>query len=552
MNNKRYTIGIDYGSLSGRGVLVDVSDGSVHAEAVKEYSHGILSQLPDGTRWEGEFILQHPADYREVLDLVVPQLLEQSGVAKEQIIGICLDCTASTVLPLREWKPLCEEPEFASHPHAWVKLWKHHGAKPQAERIQQVCAEQSLPYPEWYGGIISQECLMSKVLEAFFQDRPVFDNADCFVEIGDYLTSLLTGKPVFTTSMLSAKAFWSKEKGYPDTAFFTAIHPDLADLPRKKLMERFPNHTYGAPGEKAGGLCEEMANRLGLCPGIAVAFPQMDAYAAVPGLGIAEPEIVMLMAGTSTAELVLSRSFAKVEGVTACLPDTFYPGLWGYASGQASVGDCFQWFVDNCVPASYVQAAREKGVSVHTYLTDLASDLEPGDTGLVALDWFNGNKSILANSRLSGMILGLTIHTKPEHIYRALMEATAYGCREVLEAYEKNGVPIKEIVACGGIAVKNPFMMQLYADVLGKPLRVSTCTQAAALGAAIMAASAAEEGDIFEAARRMGADEYLQYQPDPAHQEKYEQLYSEYAQLHDYFGRGENKVMERLTIQRKI
>jgi L-ribulokinase len=207
----------------------------------------------------------------------------------------------------------------------------------------------------------------------------------------------------------------------------------------------------------------------------------------------------------------------------------------------------------NVINASHHQAAaREKGVRVHTYVTDLASDLEPGDTGLVALDWFNGNKSILANSRLSGMILGLTIHTKPEHIYRALMEATAYGCREVLEAYEKNGVPIKEIVACGGIAVKNPFMMQLYADVLGKPLRVSTCTQAAALGAAIMAASAAGEGDIFEAARRMGADEYLQYQPDPAHQEKYEQLYSEYAQLHDYFGRGENKVMERLTIQRKI
>ena len=250
MNNKRYTIGIDYGSLSGRGVLVDVSDGSVHAEAVKEYSHGILSQLPDGTRWEGEFILQHPADYREVLDLVVPQLLEQSGVAKEQIIGICLDCTASTVLPLRDWKPLCEEPEFASHPHAWVKLWKHHGAKPQAERIQQVCAEQSLPYPEWYGGIISQECLMSKVLEAFFQDRPVFDNADCFVEIGDYLTSLLTGKPVFTTSMLSAKAFWSKEKGYPDNAFFTAIHPDLADLPRKKLMGASPTILTAHPVKK--------------------------------------------------------------------------------------------------------------------------------------------------------------------------------------------------------------------------------------------------------------------------------------------------------------
>lgn len=552
MSDKRYTIGIDYGSLSGRGVLVDVSNGAICAEAVKEYSHGIMTCLPDGTVWEGEYILQHPADYRQVLDTVVPKLLEQSGVAKEQIIGIGLDCTASTVLPLRDWRPLCEEPEFPAHPHAWVKLWKHHGAKPQAEMIQKVCAEQNRPYPDWYGGIISQECLIAKVLETFFVDRSVYDAADCFVEMSDYLTSLLTGKPVFGTSTLSAKAFWSKEQGYPDDAFFAAIHPDLAGLPQKKLMARFPDHTYGAPGDLAGTLCEEMAEKLGLCPGIAVSIPQMDAYAAIPGLGIAEPEIMMLMVGTSTAALLLSREFKKVEGVTACLPDTFYPGLWGYASGQASVGDGFQWFVDNCVPARYCEAAREKRVSVHTYLTDLASGLEPGDTGLVSMDWFNGNKSILANSRLSGMILGLTIHTKPEHIYRALLEATAYGCREVLEAYEKNGVPIREIVACGGIAVKNPFMMQMYADVLGKPLRVSTCTQAAALGTAIMAASAAGQGDLFAAARRMGAGDFLEYQPDPAHQEKYEQLYSEYAALHDYFGRGENKVMERLTIGRKI
>lgn len=545
--SKKYTIGLDYGSLSGRGVLVDVADGTVLCEAVLEYPHVFLSAMPDGTALEGEWVLQHPQDYLQVLYTVVPKLLADSGIAPEQVVGICLDCTASTVLPLRGGKPLCMEPEFENHPHAWVKLWKHHGAKPQAERIQQVCEEQGLAYPDWYGGVISQECLLAKVLETFFRDRAVFDAADHFLEMGDYLTGLLTGKPVFAASMLSAKAFWSKGSGYPNNDFFTAIHPDLQDLPRRKLMDSFPDAVYGYPGDKAGTLCEEMAHKLGLCPGIAVGFPQMDAYAAMPALGIAEPEVMMLMAGTSTAELLLSRKFAMVEGVTACLPDTFYKGLWGYGSGQASVGDCFQWFVDNCVPESYAKAAREKGVSLHTYLTDLASGLQIGATGLVALDWFNGNKSILADSRLSGMILGLTIHTKPEHIYRALLEATAFGCREILEAFTAAGVPIREIVACGGIANKNPFMMQMYADVLGKPIRVSRNTQAAALGAAIMAASAAGEGDIRQAVERMADRESRLYTPDPARQAAYETLYREYARLHDYFGRGENPIMEHLT-----
>lgn len=550
--SKRYTIGLDYGSLSGRGVLVDVSSGAVCAEAVQEYPHVFLTAMPDGTRLDGEYILQHPGDYLHVLRTVVPKLLAQAGIAKEQVIGIGLDCTASTVLPLRGWKPLCEEPEFENHPHAWAKLWKHHGAKPQAERIGEVCAELGLKYPDWYGGVISQECLMAKVLETFFRDREVFDAADCFVEMGDYLTGLLTGKRVFAASMLSAKAFWSKETGYPGNDFFTAIHPDLKDLPKRKLMDRFPDAAYGYPGEKAGVLCEEMAQMLGLCPGIAVAFPQMDAYAAMPGIGICEPGVMMLMVGTSTAALLLSENYALVEGVTACLPDTFYRGLWGFACGQASVGDGFQWFVDNCVPESYAKAAREKGVSLHTYLTDLAAGMAPGATGLVALDWFNGNKSILADSRLSGMVLGLTIHTKPEHIYRALLEATAYGCREILEAYADAGVPIREIVACGGIANKNAFMMQMYADVLGVSLRVSRCTQAAALGAAIMAASAAGEGDIHAAVDRMADRESKLYQPDPLQQAAYDKLYREYAVLHDYFGRGENPVMEHLSKLRSI
>lgn len=545
-----YTIGIDYGSLSARGVLVNVQNGGVEAEAVMDYPHGLLETLPDGTPLKSEWVLQDPDDYLETLYFVVDSLLKQSGVEPKQIIGIGLDATASTPLPLdADFRPLCKDARYAHRPHAWLKLWKHHAARPQAEQLAQVCREQERPYLDWYGGMISQECLLAKVTQIFQEDREIFDAADCIIEVGDYLVSLLAGKPAFSASAAAAKAFWSPKQGYPDDRFFAAIDPELADLPRKKLMDHFPERTVCLPGELAGRLCPAMAEKLGLCPGIAVSAFQMDAYAGMPGLGICEAGKMMMVVGTSTAILLLSEDAPLVEGVTACIPDAMMPGLWGYASGQASVGDGFQWFVDTCVPGSYAAAARERGISMHSYLTELAQPLKPGETGLLALDWFNGNKSVLMTSRLSGMFLGLTLKTKPEHIYRAMLEATAFGARKVVEAYEKKQVPIREIVACGGIACKNPFMMQMYADVLRKPLRVSLCTQAPALGSAIYAAAAAGEGDIFAAADRMGSRQTRLYLPNAENQEAYEALYQEYSLLHDYFGRGENAVMTRLKAQ---
>lgn len=547
---KRYTIGIDYGSLSGRGVLVDVSDGSILAESVMNYPHGDLQTMPDGTPLKSEWVLQDPNDYTAVLYSVVKSLLTQSGVCKEQIVGIGIDATSSTPLPLDgNFEPLCNNPKFRNRPHAWLKLWKHHAARPQAEQLAQICREQGRPYPDWYGGMISQECMLAKVVQVFQEDREVFDAADCFVEVGDYLVSLLAGKPVFSANSAAAKAFWDPELGYPDSDFFAAIDPELADLPRKKLMEHFPDRLVLSAGMPGAKMCPEMAEKLGLMPGIGVSAFQMDAYAGMPGLGVCEAGTMLMVAGTSTAILLLSENAPIVEGVTARLKNTYYPGFWGYASGQASVGDGFQWFVDNCVPESYAAAAREKGMSLHSYLTELAAPLRPGQTGLLALDWFNGNKSVLMTSRLSGMFLGLTLKTRPEHIYRAMLEATAFGARKIVEAYEGQNVPVNSIVVCGGIAVKNPFMMQMYADVLKKPLAVSLCTQGPALGAAILGASAAGEGDIFEATRRMCNRESKMYQPNPENIDAYEALYQEYSRLHDYFGRGENAVMDRLKRQ---
>lgn len=538
------TIGLDYGSLSCRGILADVRDGSILAQAEMAYPHGILDrQLPDGTPLMGDWCLQHPGDYLAALKKIVPELLKTGGIPKEEVIGIGIDFTASTVIPLDgHFHPLCET--YPSRPHAWPKLWKHHGASLQAEKLTAAC--ENTDYLSRYGGKISSECLTAKVLQVFEEDREMYDAAHGFVEAMDYVTGLLCGIPVFGGSVAAAKAFHSRESGYPDESFFSSVHPDLASLPREKLAERYVNCRFVSPWEKAGVLCPEMADNLGLCPGIAVSGPQMDAYAAMPGLGIAKPGVMLLVVGTSTGVMLLERENRPVEGTTACLPDTYYPGLWGYGSGQASVGDAFAWFVKNCAPEGYAIAAREKGLSIHQYLTELAKELVPGESGLIALDWLGGNRSCLGNPNLSGMILGLTLQTKPEHIYRSLLEATAFGLRRILEAYRSAGVAVEEIWACGGIPNKNPLLMQIYADVLDMPLHVGTCTQAPALGSAIYAAAAAGCGDIFETVAAMGDRSCRVYEPNPGNRQRYDDLYREYRQLHDYFGRGENPVMEKL------
>lgn len=550
--NHHYTIGLDYGSLSARGVLVNCETGAMIAEAVMEYPHGIISQkLPTGVMLTGEWMLQHPADYTKALEYIVPQLLKLSQVNASCIVGICIDFTASTVIPLdKNFRPLCLNPRYENRPHAWPKLWKHHGAHSQAMLLTELCKEMELPYLDWYGGSISPETLIAKVIQVFQEDRDIYEKTDCFMEASDYLTSLLVGHPVFGASAASAKALWSPDQGYPSQEVFQAIDPQLSDLP-SKLMNRFADSKCLYPGEKVGTLCAQMAAKLGLKEGISVSAPQMDAYAAMPGLSITSPGTAMMVIGTSTGIMLLSDKRHPVPGVTACLPDTYYPGLFGYGSGQASVGDTFDWFVKHCVPADYHAAASESEISIHDYLSDLVKDLSPGDTGLIALDWFNGNRSCLANGRLSGMVLGLTLDTQPEHIYRALLEGTAFGARVILESYEKAGVPIKDIVICGGIALKNPFMMQIYADVLGKQIRVSRCTQAPALGSAIYAAAAAGLGNVYQMTGHMGCKEYLSYSPDPTVQCRYEHLYSEYLKLHDYFGRGNNPVMEYLSQIRK-
>lgn len=555
MTDGKCTIGLDFGSLSCRGLLVRASDGKVLAEAMSVYEHGAMNEaLPDGTKLPGNWCLQHPQDFIDALTEVVCSLTAQRIVPKEDIVGICCDFTASTVIPLDEsLTPLCFQEKYVSRPHAWPKMWKHHAAVEQTKKINEVSQAQGRPFHRWYGGRINTEFLMAKVIQVFDEDREVYDDTCIFMEAADFIPTLLTGKPCFSTSLASAKAFWSAQDGYPDGDFFAAIHPELRHMPKEKLMNRFPDRSVGRPGAYVGGVSEKMAERLGLCPGTAVAASTLDAYTPMLGLGIAEPNIMMFVMGTSTGIMVLNAEEKLVEGVTVSLPDLYYPGLWGYGSGQASVGDGFQWFCDHCVPEKYTREAEARGMSVQQYLTELAKDLEPGASGVIALDWFNGNKSCLGNSKLSGMFLGLNMNTRAEHIYRAVIEATAFGARMIVEAYKSAGVAVKEIRACGGIAMKNAMLMQIYADVLGMPIKVSACRQAPALGAAIYAAAGAGVyPDTFSAVQAMADTRSTLYTPDADHQAAYEELYQEYKTLHDYFGRGGNRIMERLYDRRMV
>lgn len=549
---KRYTIGLDFGSLSGRGVLVDTGDGNILAEAEMAYPNGIMSRrLPDGTLLEGHWFLQHPQDYLDVLEYVVHELLKRSDVKTEQIVGIGLDFTASTVLPLDEhMQPLCSQAKFEDHPHAWVKMWKHRSAVGLAADMARVCREQGLHYPDWYGGRIPSGCLLAKVMQVCEEDDEVYKAADCFMEAADYITSLLVGERVFSGSFAEIKALWSRESGYPSEDFFKAVDPRFKHLPEEKLIDHFPSAVVGYPGERVGNLSEAMAKWLGLCPGIAVTAPLMDAYAAMPGVGICESNSMMMIVGTSTVMMSLSEKECYLKGAASSQPCGYYPGKWNHVFGQPTVGDGFQWFIDNCTSGSVQKAAKEKQKGIQEYLTELAKEIKPGKSGLLALGWFNGGSSLTGNSRLSALLLGLKLDTKPEEIYRSLMEAIAYEARMIMEVYEKAGVHVEEIIACGGIAGKNELMMQIYADVLGKNVKVSLCEQASALGSAIFAATAAGEEtgiqSVIEAVKRMGNQHYHVLCPIPEHQKIYEELYQEYRRLYKHFGHGENGTMERL------
>ncbi len=544
----KYALGIDFGTLSARALLVDVENGCEVATAVMDYPHGVLDEaLPDGTRLSPDWALQDPADYIKCLGRVVPDALEQAGVCPCDVIGVGVDFTTCTLVPVTaDGTPLCQTAGLEHEKYAYPILWKHHAAQGQATRMTEVARARGEDFLRLRGGKVASEWAIPKIWQALEEAPAIYAQVDRYMEAGDWMVMQLTGTEARSSCLAGYKALWSKRAGYPDDAFFAALDPRLEHVIDEKL-----SRDVRSVCTRAGVLNGAGAALTGLLPGTPVAVAHSDAHVALPAAGITGKGVMLLVLGTSGCQIVMDDEEKDVPGICGVVEDGVIPGLFGYEAGQCCLGDHFGWFVDNCVPASYAREAEKLGVSVHQLLTDRAGGLKPGENGLIALDWWNGNRSVLVDADLTGLIVGMTLATKPEDIYRALIEATAYSTRVIIENFEKHGVEVKELRACGGIAQKNALLMQIYADVLGREIRVARSGQTTALGSAMMGAVAAgaEHGgydNIADAAAHMAGLREGAYTPNAGAHAVYDELYREYIALHDYFGRGGSDVMKRL------
>jgi L-ribulokinase len=547
----RYAIGVDFGTESGRALLVDIVDGREVATAVYPFEHGVIDErLPapdDDVVLDSDWALQDPLDYIRTLQHTIPGVLRQSGVDPGDVVGVGIDFTACTMLPTTaDGTPLSTLPEFRREPHAWVKLWKHHAAQPEADRINRVAQERGDGWLPRYGGRISSEWFFSKSLQILDEAPHIYAAADRLIEAADWAIWRMTGVETRNSCTAGYKAIWSKQDGFPPEDYFATLDPRFARIVDEKMSRQVM-----PIGSRAGGLTPEAAAWTGLRAGTAVAVANVDAHVSVPAATVTAPGRMVAVMGTSTCHLVLGTAPAMVEGMCGVVEDGIIPGLFGFEAGQSGVGDIFAWFVDRAVPPRYRALAEAEGVDVHTVLEREAAQLRAGESGLLALDWWNGNRSILVDVDLTGLLIGTTLATRAPHIYRALLEATAFGTRMIVESFEAAGVPIEEIVACGGLPEKNRLLMQIYADVTGRTFRVAASSQTPALGSAMFGAVAAGSASggydtIVEAAERMARVRGEQYVPDSASGAVYDELYAEYRRLHDYFGRGENDVMKSL------
>lgn len=550
----KYAIGVDFGTESGRALLVDVADGREIATAVHPYPDGVIDRaLPgSGVKLEHDWALQNPDDYLDVLKTTVPAVLADSGVDPADVIGMGIDFTACTMLPTKaDGTPLCRLDDYRARPHAWVKLWKHHAAQPEADLINQVARARNEPWIDLYGGKISSEWFFSKALQILNEDPEIYNEADRLIEAADWVIWQMTGQETRNSCTAGYKAIWQKDEGFPSPDYFAALNPDFRDVVATKLSEDI------LPlGAKAGGLTEEAAGWMGLKPGTAVAVANVDAHVTVPSAQATDPGVMVMIMGTSICHMVVGDARVEAPGMCGVVEDGIVPGAFGYEAGQSGAGDIFAWFVKNGVPPAYFEAAEAKGVDIHQLLTEEAAKQRPGEHGLIALDWWNGNRSTLVDVELSGLLVGATLATTAPEIYRALIESTAFGTREIIESLTGNGVPVDRIVAAGGLPEKNDMLMQIYADVTNREFRVVKSAQAPALGSAMHGAVAAGEAaggyaDIFAASRKMGGLKDIVYRPIPENVAIYDKLYAEYSLLYDYFGRGQNDVMKRLRALRR-
>jgi L-ribulokinase len=548
----RYAIGLDFGTESGRALLVDVATGVELATAIHEYANGVIDRrLPapdEDVVLEPDWALQDPDDYIATVRSTIPRLLHETGIDPADVVGIGIDFTSCTMLPTTgDGTPLSRIPELRREPHAWVKLWKHHAAQPEADRINATAAARGEAWLPRYGGRISSEWFYSKSLQILDEAPAVYRAADRLLEGADWLVWQLTGSESRNACTAGYKALWSKAEGFPDAGYFAALAPEFANV----VDDKMSRDVRGLGEAAGGGLSAEAAAWTGLRPGTPVAIANVDAHVSVPAVGVIERGTMVAVMGTSTCHMVLDSKLALAEGMCGVVEDGIIPGYFGYEAGQSAVGDIFAWFAREAATPEVHEQARREGIGVHAILERDAARLAPGESGLVALDWWNGNRSILVDVELSGALVGATLATRPGDTYRALLEATVFGTRAIIESLDAAGVAVDRVVACGGLPERSPLLMQLSADITGREFAVAASSQASALGAAMygaVAAGAAAGGydTISDAAAAMVRPASRTYRPNPDTRPTYDALFGEYMALHDYFGRHGNDVMRRL------
>jgi L-ribulokinase len=529
-----YAIGVDFGTESGRTLLLDLDGGEEVAVEVTRYPSAVIDrQLPETAEpLPPDWALQDPADWVTVVQTGVPAVLAAAGVAAEQVVGIGVDFTSCTVLPVdAHGAPLCLDGRWRARRHAWPKLWKHHAAQPVADRLTEVALERGEDFLARYGGRISSEWYFPKLIELWLEDREVYDAAERFIEATDWIVWQLTGHECRQSCTAGYKAFWSDTEGLPSAAYFEAAYPGFSE-PAEKLGTSF------VPlGTRAGTLRGPLGERLGLLETTAVAVGNVDSFVSMPGAGVERPGTFVIVIGTSICDMIVDPREVRLPGITGVVRDGILPGLYGYEAGQVAVGDMLAWFVDTFDPAERSYSELERA----------AATLAPAQTGLVALDWWNGNRSILADADLTGVLCGLTLHTTGAEIYRALLEAIAFGNRRIIENFEAHGLPVDEIVACGGIAERSPLTMQLVADISGLPVKVPASGEIPARGAALFGGLAAGHFDTIAAA--IGATRPAlarSYVPDAGAKATFDQVYAIYRELYDILGRSQVNLLHDL------
>lgn len=540
-----YVFGFDYGTLSCRGIALDLKTGQVVATAEEKYAHGVINEKLCHTDvcLPKDWSLQDPQDWMQCICKISKTMLQEGNIKPEEVKSIGTDFTNCTLLPIKkDGTPLCFIQKFRDKPNAWPKLWKHHGAQKYAEEIEAYAKEHTTWLKDYFGDSVSSEWVFPKMLQVLREDPEIYNEADYFMEAVDYIVMVLTGKVTRCSATLGVNCFWIKDKGYPDKEFLKAIDPRLENVVETKLAGEILT-----VGDIAGYLTSEMADKMGLTTDVVVAAGHGDSAVAGCGAGVTENGSMTIVMGTSTCHQMMYKEYHSFDGLCSIAADGMVPGLYGYESGQPATGDIFQWFADTSVPERYYKEAEKEKKTILQYLGELAERIEPGTTGLVALDWFNGNRSILSNYNLSGLIIGLTLSTKTEEIYRTLVEANIFGSKRILDNYEENGIPISNIYAVGGIAKKSPWIMQMCADIFGRQVIVPFVDNVPAHGAAVCGAVALGNTDkengfatFKEAVDILIPKDRQIYSPDKEKTNAYANVYRAYKKLYDMFGKDDS------------